>query len=341
MQYLSITKNTTLVDIANAVGARNVDTVLATNGLTRSPNIGQQFAEKCSSIISTASQPVSAKRKMNLLNTLTSDGEAYEKACLMSDNEWQIFSALNTFDSALKIPETIQMPNSAYLIGSNVNVSKMIYQKTMRDLQGTGEIDPSVFSDYSSRVHGPVTDNIGEVNTTADVWNAFKIPWGEVQLYSSIPDETIDFPVYPEEMEYNRIASYTTMAETLYQYEPWNAYESSGPRQQTIKFSFHRDMWSGDHRDGKANELIRFCEANCYPEYDGASVNTSIVTLYIHGTAHISGIITDVTTHWTGPIGLDGWYLMCELSLTITEVAKTPLSFNTIRKMNVIGGYAE
>ena len=340
MQFLSINQNTTLSDVIEAVGPRNVDTVLANNGLVRSPNIGIQFQENCEKIIDEATQSVSTNRKVALLNTLTSDSEAYEKACLMSESEWQIFSALNTFENTLNIPETIHMAPSAYVIGSGVSVSSTVYKSTMAQLKETGQIDSSLFSDYSSRAANNVSNELGTVSTTSDVYTAFKLPWGEIQLYSSLADESVDFPVYPEEIEYSRIANYTTMNETLYQYEPWYAYESSGPREQTITFKFHRDMWSGDHRDGKANELIRFCEANCYPDYDGASVNTSTVTLYIHGSAHITGIMTNVTPHWSGPIGLDGYFLVCELSLTISEVAPSRLSFSTVRNMNVIGGYS-
>lgn len=340
MQYLNIDDSTTLGDITQAVGTRNVDTVLSTNGLTRSPNIGKQFNKKCEQIISEATGPVSPQRKIALLNTLTSDSEAYEKACLMSENEWQIFSSLNTFESALKIPETIQMAPSANILGTNQSVSKRIYQQTMMDLKLTGEIDPVIFSNYSTTL-GKAQDGLGNTASSTNLFEAFKLPWGDIQLYSSLADESVDFPVYPEELEYSRVANYTTMNETLFQYEPWYIYESSGPREQTFTFHFHRDMWSGDHRDGKANDLVRFCEANCYPEYDGAAVNTSTVTLYIKGAAHITGIVTNVTPKWSGPIGLDGWYLECDLSLTIAEVAKSPLSFSTIRKMNVIGGYNE
>ena len=340
MQFLSIDKHTTLSDVSNAVGTRNVDTVLTTNGLTRSPNIGQQFEDKCKQIARTVVETITPKRKITLLNTLTSDSQAYEKACLMSENEWKVFSTLNTFQGTLKIPETINMSSSANVIGSNQPISTNIYNKTMKQLQTTGVIDAVLFSDYSSRLGGS-SINLGNVGIANDVWQAFRIPWGEVKLYSSLADDSIDFPVYPEEMEYSRGANYTEMTETLFQYEPWYIYESSGPREQTITFKFHRDMWSGDHRDGKANDLIRFCEACCYPDYNGAAVNTSSVTLYIKGAPHITGIMKTVTPHWSGPIGLDGWYLVCELSIVIAEVASVPLSFSTVRKMNVIGGYNE
>ena len=96
-------------------------------------------------------------------------------------------------------------------------------------------------------------------------------------------------------------------------------------------------MWTGDHRDGKANELIRICEANCYPEFNGSMVNTSTVTLYVKGNALISGVLVDVHKTWDGPIGLDGWYLMCNLSLEIIEVSPTALNYNVVKNKPLIG----
>lgn len=343
MQFLEIDKTTTLSQLSATVGSRNVDTVLAANQLSRTPDIGSKFLQKCKEIYEAGeAYLVDRYRKVNILNTLTGDSEAYERACLMDENEWKVFGALNTFMSTLRIPSSLSLPPSANIIGSNQSVSSSVYRKTMNDLQNTGRINPAVFSDYAAGPLGSAVDSYGTVVPQNDMFNAFKIPWGEVQLYSSLADETVDFPCYPEEVETTRVANYATMDGTLYQYEPWYTYESSGPREQSLTFAFHRDMWSGDHRDDKANQLIRFCDACCYPDYDGSAVNTSTVTLYIHGTAFITGILTQVTTHWTGPISsYDGWYLQCELTLTILEVASSPLSFSTVRGMNVIGGYGK
>ena len=99
----------------------------------------------------------------------------------------------------------------------------------------------------------------------------------------------------------------------------------------------HRDMWSGDHSDGKANELIRFCEACCYPRFNGAAVNSGTVTLYIKGQPLISGIIEDVTVHWDGPILQDGWYGHFTLEITITEIASRALNYDVVKSMPLIG----
>ena len=147
----------------------------------------------------------------------------------------------------------------------------------------------------------------------------------------------IDFPVYPEELSDQRTANFDQMPQLLYQYEPWYLYTSSGPRQNTFTFIFHRDMWTGDHRNGGANILIRFCEANCYPEYRGSSVISSIVTLYVSGSALISGVLTEVNVDWSGPIGQDGFYLYCELQLTIIEVSPEVLNFTSVLNKPLIG----
>ena len=144
------------------------------------------------------------------------------------------------------------------------------------------------------------------------------------------------FPVYPEGFEDGYVANYEEMPEMLYQYEPWKVYKSSGPREITFTFEFHRDMWTGDHRDEHANALVRGCQANCFPEYDGSLVNVPLVTLYMHGQNLITGVMTTCKVNWKGPIGLDGFYLMCELTIGITEVSPTPLNYTTVRNKRLI-----
>ena len=47
--------------------------------------------------------------------------------------------------------------------------------------------------------------------------------------------------------------------------------------------------------------------------------------------------MTEVSPKWSGPIGLDGWYLDCELKLSITEIATSPLNFDSVRAKSLIG----
>ena len=224
-------------------------------------------------------------------------------------------------------------------MGNGESVPSDIYNKVMKCLKNQTTINPSIFNGYNAVVSvasvGLTTNTAARGSDTTFQW--FKLPWGMVTLHSSLDDSTIDFPVYPEELSDARKANFTQMPEQLYQYEPWQLYQSSGPREHTYNFHFHRDIWTGDHRDGKANELIRACEANCYPEFNGSAVNVSTVTLYIAGQPLISGVMTNVTVDWSGPLGLDDWYLECKLGITITEVSKDPLNFQTVKNKGLIG----
>lgn len=332
MQFLKIDSKTRLSDVIEVVGRRNVQAVLHNNGLNYSPNIGAQFIDLCNNTIADTDE-IDWQRKISILNQLTTDSDVFEKAALSDSSDWKLLSAKSTFSKYLKIPEYITLPNSTQVLGDGIHVSDTIYNKAKEGLQSPWhQVDPSIFNEYSS------IGAKGAVATTSapDPFQAFRIPWGDVSLYSSLANESIDFPVYPEEMSDKRVANYSTMPDLLYQYEPWQIYNTSGPRTNTYTFMFHRDMW-GNHMQGGANKLIRFCEANCYPEYNGSAVNVAKVTLLIKGKPVIRGVMTDVSTDWEGPLGHDGFYLVCKLSLTITEVSEEPLSYSVMRKKHIIG----
>lgn len=329
MQFLSISKNTSLMSLSNKVGTRNVDSVLNTNSLSRRPDIGKAFSELCQNIIDNTTN-VSNQRKSTILNTLTSDSDVFETASLLNENGWKLLSNLGTLPHMLRIPETIRIPQSELLLGNNEQVSRSIYDKAISQIQETGSVDPAVFNKYSN----PGTTMGIDSRSNPISW--FNLPWGKITLHSSLSDISKDFPVFPEELDDGVVANYEQMPELLYQYEPWQVYRGSGPRTNTFTFHMHRDMWTGDHRDGKCNELIRFCEANCYPKYLGASVQTATVTLYIAGKPYISGILTDVKLQWSGPIGLDDFHLECKLQITITEVSKIPLNYDTVMQKGLI-----
>lgn len=337
MQFLKISEKTTLSDLVKKVGSRNVETILAKNNLKRTPNIGAALKELNDNIKSTVSSNVPWQKKSSVLNTFTQDSDIFEEACVLGEQDWKVLSNLGTFPGMLKIPETIKLPDDDDIIGNGVGVKTAIYKHVMNSLKTPpNTIDMSVFSTYSSTRDLSIVDAVSRSTngSTFDQW--FKLPWGDIRLYSSLDDSSIDFPVYPEEMSDSRAANYTEMPDMLYQYEPWPVYQSSGPRNNSYTFKMHRDMWTGDHRDGKCNELVRFCEACCYPEYNGSAVNVTTVTLYIKGQPLISGILRKVDTRWGGPIGLDGFYLECELSIEIQEVSDTPLSYATVKQKGLI-----
>lgn len=336
MQFLSLQDNTKLKDLTNIVGQRNLESVLHLNGLTRTPNIGQQFKKVCDEIVG-ATTAVNVARKIALLSGLTEDTDVFETASLMDEDGWKLLSSKNTLPGKLKIPTTMTLPDSVDVIGDKKPVAKSIYEKVADSLRKSGMVDPSVFNNYKT-IATPVSVTAVPVTSSgSNPMQWFLAPFGDVTLYSSLDDSRVDFPVYPEELSDGVKANYTQMPELLYQYEPWQIYSSSGPRTVPFTFHFHRDMWTGDHRDGKANELIRACEANCYAEYKGSAVYTSLVTMYICGKGVITGVMTDANVEWTGPIGLDGWYLECKLSFNITEVSPTPLNFSTVKAKGLIG----
>lgn len=323
-----------LQDLANRVGDRNVESVLSVNGLSRSPNIGQQWSTIVQPIESDISVSIDPQRKASILNSMTSDSDVFEYAALQDMSSWRVLSQTGSFPSYIQIPDTISIVDAEDTLGNGVHINDNIYRKAMEQLSiDPYVIDPSIFNDYS------VSSNIRtlEYIYTETTVNWFNLPWGQVSLYSSISDSSVDIPAYPEELSDSRSATYTTMPDLLYQYEPWYLYESSGPRTCSYTFSLHRDMWSGDHRDGQANRLIRFCQANCYAQYSGAAVNTPIVTLYVAGSPLISGIMENVDVNWGGPIGTDGWYLQFDLELTITEIAQTALSYESVQNLPLIG----
>ena len=103
MQYLSINSDTTLADLSDRVGDRNVETFLTINGLTRSPNIGEQFTSMIENILQTGSI-VDWQRKSTILNKFSGDSDIFEEAALLDNNSWKVLDALETFPDRLKVP---------------------------------------------------------------------------------------------------------------------------------------------------------------------------------------------------------------------------------------------
>lgn len=340
MQYLYIDKNDSLLDISRIVGSNNIEYLLAENRLTRTPKIGKAWQDKCNEIINTTPE-VSKERKIALLNSCLDSLEVFEKACLMDEAEWKVFSVLQAFIDAIRIPASIYVPSSARVLGSAIIsstelIGTALYKAVMRSVAEEGTINPEIFNSINSSPSYKVTgDNVRPEQVVPQY--SFNIPWGKIQMYSSLLNEMVDFPAYPEQVNTSRHATYTSMPDTIYQYEPWILYENSGPREQELSFHLHRDMWTGNHLDGQANKLIRFCEANTFPRYSGSAVLTPTVRLYIDGKLFISGVLTATSTNWSGPLGHDNWYLEFNLSLTIQEVSDKPLNIDSVYSTGLIG----
>lgn len=336
MQFLKIDRTMRLTDLANIIGQKNIESTLSLNNMKRTPNLMDAYNEMRNSFIG-SQDIVSFERKMSLLNQTVQDSELFETVALQDEDSWKLFSTVGTLDGYIRIPDTVPLPNSSNVIGdASEPVSKTIYTNAMNCLKRSMNVQPEVFNQYTSVTSATLGQGTSQ---SGSIYFNFKIPFGSVSLYSSLAGEMVEFPVYPTELSDVAKANYDTMPDMLFQYEPWQVYKSSGPRVCTLTFDMHRDMWTGDHRDGMCNKLIRFCEANCYPRFNGAAVHTALCTMYIAGEPFVTGVITDVSPKWdtNSPIGLDGFYLHVQLSITFTEVSSTPLNFDTVLRKGLIG----
>ena len=57
----------------------------------------------------------------------------------------------------------------------------------------------------------------------------------------------------------------------------------------------------------------------------------------MNGEILIRGVLTNVSVDWSGPLGLDNFYLVCKLGLTITEVSPYPLNYWSVKSKKLIG----
>lgn len=340
MQFVSITPTTTLSQLTKVVGSSNVSNILAINSIARQPNIGAVLASQQVALLFNTPN-VSWQKKSSILNTMTADSDIFETAALQGDNAWKVLISSGSFENTLLVPDTIILPGSDSVMGNGEQVSKTVYNTVISQLATEPhQVDPAVFGSWTTM---PAVSANGRSSMTATMraiasTNPYNLPWGQISLYSSLSGTSMDIPAYPQEMSDGVQANYDSMPSLLYQYEEWPLYKSTSSRTNTYNWKLHRDMWSGNHLDGAANQLIRFIEANCYPNYSGAAVTTSKVTLYIGGSIVISGIMTDFKVNWSGPMGQDGWYLTFDLSCTIKSISPTALNYTVVKNKGLIDG---
>ena len=264
-------------------------------------------------------QTTSEQSKLKAVKTTTKSKKA-------TTSESQRVSSLSDQSKTTYTGGRVKQVSSSTSSSTADTVSSELYKNVVQDLRSSGTINTSRFSESNKN-----DLSLGGANVTTNSSTiAFNIPWGKIQMYSTVLQELIDFPVYPDQVETGRQASYTSMPDIIYQYEPWITFQNSGPREQALDFHMHRDMWTGDHRDGLANKLIRFCEANTFADYNGSAVITPLIRFYVDGTLFISGVITSTRVTWSGPIGLDNWYLEFTLSLAIQEISESALNVKSV-----------
>ena len=204
MQFLQITDDMTLSQLIDRVGAKNVDEILQYNSVKRTHAIGEAYNHMVDVITYAYTElnsdevltEVSYKNKIDVLNTLTEDADVFEAAALQSEDGWKLLASIGTMPGYLRIPPTITLPDSTDILGgTDTPIAKTTYNKAMNYLKNNENVDPIIFNTYSDRQSGA---GYTSQNQVADVYQWFKIPWGEITLYSSISNTSMEFPVYPE-----------------------------------------------------------------------------------------------------------------------------------------------
>ena len=176
-----------------------------------------------------------------------------------------------------------------------------------------------------------VTDSNGFVEGTIIPGSSEKI------CYITVNGKTMNFPCYPESVDDSQQASYNS-TNILGRSEPFQVYTGSGPRTVSVAFTMHCEMvhsansYQTDYE--YVNSLVRLIESSCYPNY-GSSVAAVKCTLQVAMNIRITGIITNVSTKWYGPI-IDNKYQMVDINFSVTECTGNPKSQSDI---NSLGGF--
>jgi hypothetical protein len=140
------------------------------------------------------------------------------------------------------------------------------------------------------------------------------------------------FPCAPESVSDSNQASYSSV-NILGRSEPFQYYTGSGPRTVSTAFKMHTDMCSNVQY---VYHITRIVESACYPEY-GNNIAATRCHLHLVDNIDITGIITNVSTQYSGPI-IDDKYAVIDLSFSVTEVTGTPFSRSQIRSMGGVRG---
>ena len=191
--FLTVPENMTLAQLNNRVSADNVAEILAVNGLDWQPHIGAALAAQVNAIQSDPTRSdVGWEQRNAILNKLSQDSDIFEQACLLGDAGWKVLVATGTFPGMVNIPASITIPQGSDTIGNGKPVPAAIYQAVMGQLAMYPHvIDPSLFNTYSSNTSSVAVTN----SPDSSLFKAFHIPWGDVTLYSSASDTSLDLPM--------------------------------------------------------------------------------------------------------------------------------------------------
>ena len=206
MQFLQMDSDMTLPELNERVGRQNVEAILTTNQLPRTYKIGEALAQKCQEV--TIGSSVAANKKVAILNTMMGDADMFEYVASIGEAAWEVLQNLGTLPGYVKIPESVNIGKSVDMLGNGISMSVSIGRAIFKAILQNEPIDLSLFNTYQHIKPGAI-NVYGD--TTPNGFDAFKIPWGEITLYSSISNMSMDIPVYPETVNDSRVANYTTM----------------------------------------------------------------------------------------------------------------------------------
>ena len=166
-----------------------------------------------------------------------------------------------------------------------------------------------------------ITSNLG-----GTYWDTPETNYSPISLGCSIwvDGAGASFPCFPESVSETVSGSYNSQT-PLGRQEPFYIYESSGPREVSVSFRMHREMFSS--LSGLDN-LINLIESGVYARSSG--VPAKRVTLKIGGQVSISGVINgSVSVEWSETINaipsvVGGWsgakYNVATVSFSVVEV---------------------
>ena len=150
MKFLKLSPTTKLSELDDRVGKKNIDTILHANQLTRTPDIGSQYAKNCN-IIVTYNSDVTWQRKVSVLNSLTSDSDIFESAAVQGASGWKLLSTTGNLPGYITVSETIIIPDADDILGNGKHVFNKVYNRVLNALKTPPHtIPPDAFSEYSN-----------------------------------------------------------------------------------------------------------------------------------------------------------------------------------------------
>lgn len=156
---------------------------------------------------------------------------------------------------------------------------------------------------------------------------------------SSVPKTyTLNLPVYPEEVSNSFKTNYNSVS-ILGRPGTISNYSNTDDVTTSFTLKLHRELSTLDRNvnsniGDNIDRIVALIQAAQYPMLNG---KTSVpITCYKFGDTLLIGKQTSCNVQWTGPL-IDGKYMQCNLSISITNVPKKILEFESVKNSNPRG----